>query len=98
VGHIFLDNFEVSNIFLGHTFSESLGCKLVENYDEFKNSSLLFQGIVKQSKKFGSQHVSKQTLFSYPIFRKFLQNTQKIRKGPYFMNSTSSGEFEVLYR
>jgi hypothetical protein len=31
-----------------YNFSESLGCKLTENYDE---SSLLFQRMVKQSKK-----------------------------------------------
>ncbi len=32
-------------------FSESLGCKLIENYDGFKNILLFFQRIVKQSKK-----------------------------------------------
>jgi hypothetical protein len=32
-------------------FSESLGYKLVENYEGFKKSSLFFQRIVKQSKK-----------------------------------------------
>ncbi len=31
-------------------FSESLVCTLTENYNEFKSSSLFFQGIVKQSK------------------------------------------------
>ncbi len=34
-----------------YTFSDSLGCKLTENYDGFENSSLFFQRIVKQSKK-----------------------------------------------
>ncbi len=32
-------------------FSESLGCKPIENYDGFKNILLFFQKIVKQSKK-----------------------------------------------
>jgi hypothetical protein len=31
-------------------FSESLGCKLIENYDGYKNILLFFQRIVKQSK------------------------------------------------
>jgi hypothetical protein len=42
----------MSSIFLGQIyFSESLGCKLTENYDGFENSSLFFQRIVRQSKK-----------------------------------------------
>jgi hypothetical protein len=50
---ILLNNFEVPNIFLGQVyFSESLGCKLVENYDELKNCSFLFQIIEKQSANF----------------------------------------------
>jgi hypothetical protein len=32
-------------------FSESLGCKLTENYDELKNISLFFQRIIKKSKQ-----------------------------------------------
>jgi hypothetical protein len=34
-----------------YNFSESLGCKLTENYDGFKNISLFFRRILKQSKK-----------------------------------------------
>jgi hypothetical protein len=50
-------------------------------------------------KKFGNRHASKQTSFSYSIFHGFLQNMhQHIRKGLYFMDSSSSGGFEVLCR
>ncbi len=79
-------------------FSENLGYKLVENYDGFEKSSLFFSKNRKTvKKKFGNRHASKQTPFSYSIFHRYLQNMhQKIRKGPYFMNSSSSGEFEVL--
>jgi hypothetical protein len=34
-----------------YTFSESLGCQLTENFEEFKNSSLFFQIFVKHSNK-----------------------------------------------
>jgi hypothetical protein len=56
-------------------------------------------GIVKQSNEVWYPKASKQTSFSYPIFHGFLQNMhQNIRKGSYFMNSSSSGRFEVLCR
>jgi hypothetical protein len=49
---IFLNNFLLI-IFSWdkYTFSESLGYKLVKNYDEFKNSSLFFQRIIKRSEQ-----------------------------------------------
>ncbi len=49
-------------------------------------------------KKFCNRHASKQTSFSYSIFRGFLQNMhQNIRKGSYFMNSSSSGEYLIFF-
>ncbi len=79
-------------------FSESLGCKLIENYDGFKNILLFFQKVVRQSKKFDIWHASKETSFSYSIFHRFLQNMhQNIRKGSYFMNLSSSGEYLIFF-
>ncbi len=49
-------------------FSESLGSKLTENYNEFKNSLLFFQGIVKQSKKSSATNMPQNKLHSHTQF------------------------------
>jgi hypothetical protein len=49
-------------------FSESLGSKLTENYNEFKNSTLFFQGIVKQSEKVRQPTCLKTNFILIPNF------------------------------
>jgi hypothetical protein len=39
----------MQNSKIKYTFSESLGYKLMENYDEFKNSSSFFQKIKEKN-------------------------------------------------
>jgi hypothetical protein len=49
-------------------FSESLGYKLVENYDGFEKNSLFFQRIVKQSKKSSATDMPRNKLHSHTQF------------------------------
>jgi hypothetical protein len=81
--HIFLNNFLMSSIFLGQIYlSESLGCKLTENYDGFENSSLFFsEGHKTVKKKFGIRHASKQTPFHTQFSADFYKiSTKKSEK------------------
>ncbi len=49
-------------------FSESLRCKITENYDGFKNILLFFQRIVKQSKKSSASDMPRNKLHSHTQF------------------------------
>jgi hypothetical protein len=69
----------------------------VGNYDEFKNSSLLFKRIVKQSKKSLVFDMPRNKLHSHTqFFANFYDICIKNIKGPYFMNSSSSGEYLIF--